>query len=73
LQEHDVVALTRALPEHNLEIGDVGAIIAVHSGGTAFTVEFVTFDGDTVAIATVEKADVRPIRDREIANARLVA
>jgi hypothetical protein len=73
LQEHDVVVLVRPLPEHHLEAGDVGAVIAVHAEGKTFTIEFVAFDGETVAIATVEKADVRPIREREIANARLVA
>jgi hypothetical protein len=73
LQEHDVVVLTCALPDHRLEAGDVGAIVAIHDGGKGFTVEFVTFAGETVAIATVDAAAVRPIREREIANVRLVA
>ena len=73
LQEHDLVALTRAVPEDGLEAGDIGTIIAVHRGGEGFTVEFMTIGGKTVAIATVEAAAVRPIKEREIASARLVA
>jgi hypothetical protein len=73
LKEHEVVALTRALPEHRLEAGDVGAIIAIHAGGKGYTVEFVTYAGETVAIADVRDGDIRLIQEGEIANVRLVA
>jgi hypothetical protein len=73
LKEHEVVALTRALPEHRLEAGDVGAIIAIHAGGSGYTVEFVTYAGETVAIADVREGDIRLIQEGEIANVRQVA
>jgi hypothetical protein len=73
LKEHEVVALTRALPEHRLEAGDVGAIIAIHASGNGYTVEFVTYAGETVAIADVREGDIRLIQEGEIANVRQVA
>jgi Domain of unknown function (DUF4926) len=73
IHELDMVALTTALPEHGLEAGDVGTVVMVHEDGAGYTIEFMTFAGETVAIATVDAATVRPIRDREIANVRLVA
>jgi Domain of unknown function (DUF4926) len=73
LREHDIIALTRAVPEEGLEAGDIGTIIAVHKGGEGYTLEFMTISGKTVAIATVEAAAVRPIKDQEIASARQVA
>jgi hypothetical protein len=42
MSEHDVVVLTRDLPEHGLRAGDVGAVVHVYSNGKAYEVEFVT-------------------------------
>jgi hypothetical protein len=42
----------------------------VHEGGRGFEVEFVTLDGDTLAVTTVSADDVRPIERNEIAHAR---
>ena len=36
----DVVALTVDLPEHNLGWGQVGTVVQILAGGTAFEVEF---------------------------------
>ena len=70
IKEFDLVALTRALPEHNLEAGDVGTVVLVHGKGAAYEVEFMTLGGDTVAVLTVDAADVRPVDEREIVHAR---
>ncbi len=43
----DVVALTNDLPEYNLWRGQVGTVVEILAGGTAFEVEFSDRDGRT--------------------------
>jgi len=43
----DVVALTVDLPEYNLWHGQVGTVVDILAGGTAFKVEFSDRDGRT--------------------------
>ena len=45
----DVVALTFALPEHNLSRGQVGTIVEILDDGAAFLVEFSGDDGHSSA------------------------
>ncbi|MCI0433921.1 MAG: DUF4926 domain-containing protein [Gemmatimonadetes bacterium] len=73
IREHDRVVLTTDLPGNKLAAGDVGTVVHVHRGGEAFEVEFVALDGETVAVVTVERAQVRPVAHREITHARRVA
>lgn len=73
IKEHDRVVLTVDLPTIGLMTGDVGTIVHVHGEGTAFEVEFVALDGQTIAIATLEHPQVRPAAHREITHARHVA
>jgi ATP-dependent exoDNAse (exonuclease V) alpha subunit len=70
IKEHDCVVLTKNLPAENLEAGDVGTVVHIHKDGVAYEVEFVTLAGNTVAVATVEAPDVRPIGKRDISHAR---
>jgi len=53
INELDAVALTCDLPEHGLQRGDVGTAVLVHGPGTAFEVEFVGYNGHTVALLTL--------------------
>lgn len=73
IEEHDIVVLTRDLPEEHLVAGDTGTVVLIHAERKAFEVEFTTLSGDTVAVVTVEATDVRPAGEREIAHARAVA
>ena len=73
LKELDPVALTCDLPEHGLKQGDVGTAVLVHGGGEAFEVEFVGYDGHTVALLTLEGKKVRPLRGSDIPHARELA
>jgi hypothetical protein len=73
IKELDPVALTCDLPEHGLKQGDVGTAVLVHGAGEAFEVEFVGYDGHTVAIATLERNQVRPLRGSDIPHARELA
>ena len=73
INELDIVALTRAIPHEKLEAGDTGTVVMVHDGGRGYTVEFMTFSGETLGVLTLNADDVRPLADREIAHARAVA
>ena len=73
IAEHDVVVLTRDLPEQNLRAGDVGAVVHVYAEGKAYEVEFVTGAGQTLAVETLEPSDVRPLGASEILHIRSVA
>ncbi len=70
ITEHDRVVLTAPVPQERLEIGDVGTVVHVYQDGKAFEVEFTALDGHTVAVATVEASQIRPISSREITHAR---
>ncbi len=72
MKELDSVVLCRGLPEAGLEAGDVGAIVHRHSE-TSFEVEFVSGEGDTVAVVTLSAGDLRPIDAREILHVRNLA
>lgn len=73
INEHDRVVLTVDLPGEKLAAGDVGTVVHIYPGGRAFEVEFVSLDGETVAVVTLEHAQVRPVERHEITHARRVA
>lgn len=70
MNEHDTVVLSRPLPDHGLEAGDVGAIVHVYDAGKAFEVEFVAGGGATLAVVTLEANDIRPVATGEILHVR---
>jgi hypothetical protein len=73
IQELDTVILTRDMPQQKLRKGDLGAVVLVHKGGTAYEVEFVTLGGETLAVVTLPADAVRAVTGSEIAHAREVA
>jgi len=70
IKEHDRVVLTVPLPSEGLEAGDVGTVVHIHKDGQAYEVEFLTLDGNTAAVATVEASQLRPVGDRDITHTR---
>lgn len=70
VREHEQVVLTVSLPDLGLEAGDVGVVVHVHARGDAFEVEFLTLEGETAAIATLSRDQVRSVRKGEIPQAR---
>lgn len=70
IKEHDRVVLNTPLPSERLEPGDVGTVVHVYEDGNAYEVEFLTLDGHTAAVATVEAAQVRPVSRRDITHVR---
>jgi hypothetical protein len=73
MKEHERVVLKTALPAEGLESGDVGTVVHVYRDGRAYEVEFVTLDGRTAAVVTLEASQVRPVSRREITHARELA
>lgn len=72
IHELDNVVLTVDLPQHRLCRGDVGTVVLLH-GDRGYEVEFVALNGETLAVVSVERSQVRPIGAGEIAHARQVA
>ena len=70
IKEHERVVLTTALPGEGLEAGDVGTVVHVYKDGEAYEVEFVTLDGHTAAVATLEASQVRPVSRHDITHTR---
>ena len=70
MKEHERVVLKTNLPAAGLEAGDVGTVVHVYADRKAYEVEFVTLDGPTAAVVTLETAQVRPVRRHEMTHAR---
>jgi hypothetical protein len=70
IKEHDCVVLTADLPNERLKAGDVGTIVHIHNAGSAYEVEFMTFAGNTIAVATVDAAALRPVGERDLSHVR---
>ena len=70
IKEHDRVVLKSPILAEGLEAGDVGTVVHMYRDGEAYEIEFVALDGHTVAVATVESSQVRPVAPSEIPCAR---
>jgi hypothetical protein len=73
MKELDTVVLTRSFPDWGLVAGDVGAIVSEYDDHKAFEVEFVNSAGRTVALLTVDVADIRLRKADEILHVRELA
>ncbi len=58
IPELEIVELTCDLPEHGLKRGDSGTIVFVFPPD-AYMVEFMTYEGETVAVIDVSAHQVR--------------
>ena len=70
IKEHGRIVLTVDIPQDGLKAGDVGTVIHVHRQGEAFEVEFLTLDGETIAITTVLASQIRLVTNQDITHAR---
>jgi len=74
IKEHEQVVLTTDLRAEDLPsglaAGDIGTVVHVHKGGTAYEVEFMTMLGNTIAVETLSERQVRPISERDVAHVR---
>ena len=64
------VVLMVDVPVAGLRAGDVGTVALVHQGGRGYEVEFVGLAGDTLAVLTLDAAQVRAPRPCEITRVR---
>ncbi|MBM4273818.1 MAG: DUF4926 domain-containing protein [Deltaproteobacteria bacterium] len=69
-QELDIVVLKRDIPEYHLKEGDIGAVVHCYRDRETFEVEFVTGQGETVALLTLSPESIRPVMGREILHVR---
>ena len=72
-KEHERVVLTVPVPAEGLEVGDVGTVVHLYRDGLAYEVEFITLEGKTAAVVTLEAGQVRPVGKLEITHARELA
>ena len=72
IRELDIVALRRDFDAYGLKQGDIGAVVHNY-GKEGFEVEFMTAAGETIAVLTLKKSDVRGLRGREILHVRDVS
>ena len=70
LLEHERIVLTADIPAEGLKAGDVGTIVHIYPQHVAYEVEFFSLDGNTVAVATVEREQARPVTRLDITHAR---
>ena len=74
-KEHKQIVLTADVfgdEGEELKSGDAGTIIYIHPDEEALVVEFMSLDGDTVAIATVLPSQGRPVTNTDLTHARTV-
>jgi hypothetical protein len=70
IKEHDCVVLTKDLPEEELVAGDIGTVVHIHDGGEGYEVEFMTLQGETVAIVTLLSSQLRALMRCDLGHAR---
>jgi hypothetical protein len=70
IKELDTVVLTTDVPAEKLQAGDVGTVVLVHEGGKGFEVEFTSFAGSTLSVATLPAAAVRPVTSADVKHVR---
>lgn len=65
----ETVVLTKDLKNYGLEKGDLGAIVEVYSSHN-YEVEFVTADGHTQALVSLNETDLRPVKSKDMISVR---
>jgi hypothetical protein len=70
IKEHDIVVLTEDVPEESLTAGDVGTVVHIHNNGEGYEVEFMTFTGQTIALAPLLARQVRPVSKHDVSHVR---
>lgn len=70
MKELQEVVLDVDLPEYGLMRGDIGTIVLVHGEHEGYEVEFMTLNGETIAVVTLLPSQIRPIAPQEIAHVR---
>jgi len=72
IKELDSVVLTHDIAKHGLVKVDIGVVVHCYADGDAYEVKFVTAEGRTIAVLTLNLNDVRLMSSREILHVREV-
>ena len=72
-QEHSQVVLTCPIPALGLEPGDVGIVVHVHGAGAAYEVEFMSLDGHTIGLQTLDASQLRQVSASAVPHERVRA
>jgi hypothetical protein len=70
-KELDRAVLAVDLPEYGLSAGDLATVVMVH-GKEGYEAEFVSLEGEPLAVVSLGANELRAARPREIAHARAV-
>ena len=70
IKELDLVVLTHDIVEFELKNGDVGTVVHTYEDGEGYEIEFMTADGETIAVLTLTREDIRPRALKEILRVR---
>lgn len=73
IREHDSVVLTRDPPRAGLVAGDVGVVLHIYGNGAGYEVEFMRYDGKTIAVETLEPAAIRGVGTHDVPHVRELA
>ena len=70
IKELDLIVLERDVPEAGLTRGDIGTVVGIYADQQGFEVEFMTAEGKTIDVLTLEREDIRPFSGHEILHSR---
>lgn len=70
IDELDTVVLAHDIDEYGLVQDGIGAVVHCYKNNRTFEVEFVTGEGETIAVLTLTQNDIRPVRRQEILHVR---
>ena len=68
--ELDTVVFEREIKKYGLKRGDIGTVVDTYRDKKAVEAEFLTAEGETVAVLTLKSSDIRPIAKDEILHVR---
>jgi len=69
---HQTVALTHDIPAAGLQLGDLGAVVAIYDPEN-IEVEFVAASGRTQSLLTLSRSSLRAIGDQDLIAVRTLA
>jgi len=69
---HQTVALTHDIPDADLQLGDLGAVVAINDSANV-EVEFVAASGRTQSLLTLSNNSLRAIGDQDLITVRSLA
>ncbi len=70
MKELDTVVVNKDIPDHGIECGDIGVVVYTYEDKSAVEVEFVSGEGTTLGVITLQSEDVRLMKKDEILHVR---